>query len=108
MGEVSLKRADMRTVRCTSMEPASKNIPITTHTPTRTVDSTQLNGPHTNIAKGKLVYGSIELRHVHLARYENLKPQSHRIIVGGGSMVWGGVSFRLHVRIHCWIHVRAH
>ena len=36
----------MQTVRCTSTEPVSTNIPITTHTPTRSQDKTPPNKPH--------------------------------------------------------------
>ena len=44
--DVRLKQDCMPTVRCKSMEPASKNNPNTTHTPSRTVDPTPLNVPH--------------------------------------------------------------
>lgn len=65
----------MKTVRCTSMEPASTNNPNTTHTPTRLLRQNATGQATTHTAKGKQGYAVIQQRLVRTAKHD--KYQSH-------------------------------
>ena len=50
----------MSTVGCTSIEPANKNNPITTHAPPRALDPTPPNPPHPTTPEGERANGDIQ------------------------------------------------
>jgi hypothetical protein len=83
MGPMFAEEGCMQTVRCTSMEPASTNNPITTHTPSRLLDSTPPNEPHPTMPKAcKHMEASCGAMS-NYARHDKLQPTSECISRNG-------------------------